>query len=67
MNGMTRKKLRIANAKRYTSEGVPRDPNEWTVNDWRELWRAMKRVVKTVGSRNKRRNHVLPKDVQTMH
>lgn len=53
MNGMKRKADRKRHAARYTSEGLPRDPNEWTVQDWASLWRAMKRVVRTVAKRHK--------------
>ena len=53
MNGMKRKADRLAKARRYTKDGMPRDANEWTVQDWADLWRAMRRVVRTVAKRHK--------------
>ena len=56
MNGMKTKAERTRHAKRYTSEGLPRDANEWTVADWADLWRAMRRVVRSVAKRHKAQN-----------
>lgn len=53
MNGMKRKADRLAKARRYTKDGLPRDANEWTVQDWADLWRAMRRVISSVGKRHK--------------
>lgn len=53
MNGMKRKAERIRHAARYTSEGLPRNANEWTVADWADLWRAMQNVKRKVKARHK--------------
>ena len=52
MNVMKRKQLRIWHAKRWTESGLPRDPNEWTEQDWRDLNEAMETVKTKVKARH---------------
>ncbi len=54
MNGMKANKSRLAYDKRYTQEGLPRDANEWTVQDWCDLWRSIKRATAKIRKRHKR-------------
>lgn len=36
MNGMKAKAKRKRHAEQLTEDGLPRDPNAWTADDWRE-------------------------------
>jgi len=53
MNGMKKKSLRLKHAAQFAANGLPRDPRFWTVDDWRDLHRAMKTVIKKVGKRHR--------------
>ncbi len=53
MNGMKAKKLRIAHDKRFTQDGLPRDKNDWTEDDWRDLHEALESVKRKVKERHK--------------
>ena len=49
---MKAKKLRRQHAVRFDENGLPRDANEWTEQDWRDLHEAMQRVIEKVGGRH---------------
>jgi len=51
MNGMARKKARKAHEAKY-SDGVPRDPRDWTVEDWNDLYKAMEWLKRRVAKRH---------------
>lgn len=51
---MRDKARRRAHAKRFTEDGLPRDANEWTEEDWRTLYEALETVTRKV-----RDNHEL--------
>jgi len=36
-----------------TKDGIPVDGNEWTEQDWSDLWQAMKRVRRRIASRHR--------------
>lgn len=58
MNGMAAKKQRLAHAKRFTEDGVPRDPGEWTERDWDSLYRAFEQAKKEIRGRHEQhRSH----------
>lgn len=48
VNGMKRKAQRRERAKRFTEDGLPRDANDWTEDDWRALHKAMEQVKEKV-------------------
>ena len=52
---MKDKARRRALAKKYTEDGLPRDSNEWTEEDWRDLHNALETIKKKVGQRHDRR------------
>lgn len=37
---------------KYDENGLPRDPRDWTEDDWRDLWEAMKTVTEKVSERH---------------
>ncbi len=53
MNGMKKKAERRERAKHYTEEGLPRDANAWTVQDWLDLYRGMEAIKKKIAARHK--------------
>lgn len=57
MNGMKAKKLRRQYAAQFTEDGLPRDPNAWTVKDWADLWRAIQEVKRKVKARHGKRTN----------
>jgi hypothetical protein len=52
MNGMQAKKIKRAHSARFTADGLPRDANAWTYDDWRDLWHAMQTVIVKVSKRH---------------
>lgn len=54
MNGMKRKAQERERARRYTPEGLPRDPLLWTVEDWRDLHNAIEEVKRKVAARHRK-------------
>lgn len=38
---------------RYDHDGVPVDPFDWTVEDWRTLWLGMGAVKKLIAARHR--------------
>lgn len=54
MNGMAAKKQRRDKAKRFTDDGVPRDPCEWTYEDWNDLFFAVAAAVKKIHKRHRK-------------
>lgn len=48
MNGMKGKKERREQAKRFTEDGLPRNPNDWTEDDWRALHVAMEAAKREI-------------------
>lgn len=55
MNGMRRNKLRREQAKRFTPDGLPRDPNAWTVEDFRDLYHAIEAAKAKIAARHRRK------------
>ncbi len=53
MNGMRDKKRRKQYAAQWTAEGLPRDPNAWTVEDWAAMWRFYQKMVSEVSEAHK--------------
>lgn len=53
MSGMQRKKQRRDHEKRLTEHGLPRDANDWTADDWRDLYLATEWVKRRVAARHK--------------
>ena len=51
-NGMKAKAERRKKAKRLTPDGLPRDANDWTEDDWRDLHVALERVKASVAARH---------------
>lgn len=49
---MREKKQRKQYAAQWTAEGLPRDPNAWTYDDWASLWRAYQQIVREVAGRH---------------
>lgn len=49
---MQAKKLKRDRARRFTESGLPRDPNEWTEDDWRDLNRAIEEIKAKVAARH---------------
>lgn len=54
MTGMQRKARERQRARQYTPDGLPRDPNAWTVQDWADLYRAVESVKRRVAARHQR-------------
>jgi hypothetical protein len=52
MNGMKAKAERRRHANQFTEDGIPRDANDWTEDDWRDLFMAMKWVQKRIRRRH---------------
>jgi sugar (pentulose or hexulose) kinase len=52
MNQKHKRRLR-----KLTEDGLPRDANEWTEDDWRELWRLYREAVRRIGERHKEREN----------
>lgn len=38
---------------RLDADGVPIDPNDWTVEDWRTLWEGIRAIKATIAARHK--------------
>lgn len=49
---MKAKAARRRYAARYDENGVPRDVNDWTIQDWKDLHEAMQTVIRKVGERH---------------
>ncbi len=56
MNGMQKKAERLKRERLFTRDNIPRNAADWTVEDWRDLHRALEKVKRLVGARHKRRN-----------
>ncbi len=52
MNGMKAKAERMKHAKRLTAEGLPRDANAWTPEDWRDLYLALEVAKAKIAKRH---------------
>lgn len=53
MNGMKAKKQRRDHDRLFDAAGLPRDPNEWTVEDWMDLHAALEWVRRRVAERHR--------------
>ena len=53
MNGMKAKKQRHDHAKRFTADGLPRDPRKYTVEDWRDVFETVEALRKRIAERHK--------------
>jgi hypothetical protein len=53
MNGMKEKAARRENQKRMTVEGLPRDANDWTEEDWADLHHAIEHIKEKVAARHR--------------
>ncbi len=54
MNGMKAKAARRRKMIRLTAEGLPRDPNDWDVDDWADLHKAIEKIKAKVRARHAR-------------
>jgi hypothetical protein len=61
MNGMKAKKLRKQHAIRFDENGLPRDANEWTYEDWRDLHNALETIKANVSKRHEAKRKELSK------
>lgn len=57
MNGMKEKSDRRKKSIRYTEDGLPRDVNDWTVEDWIDLHKGMEAIKRKI-----RQRHATKKD-----
>jgi nucleotidyltransferase/DNA polymerase involved in DNA repair len=48
MNQRVKRQLR-----KFSEDGLPRDANDWTVDDWRDLWRAYRQAVRRIAKRHR--------------
>jgi hypothetical protein len=53
MNGMKAKKLQREKNKHFTEDCLPRDANDWTVEDWIDLHESLETVKLKVKARHK--------------
>lgn len=54
MNGMKKKSQRRKRSARFTEDGIPRDPNEWSAEDWASLHRAVEQAKKEISERHRK-------------
>lgn len=53
-NGMKLKAARRKLAKHRTEDGLPRDPNAWVKDDWRDLHNAMEAAKRAIAKRHRK-------------
>ncbi len=52
MNGMKAKAARLKERQRFTDEGLPRNPNDWLEEDWRDLHEAIEEIKAKIKRRH---------------
>ena len=45
--------VRRQRAVRLDKDGVPEDANDWTVEDWTDLWHGIQRIKKKIAARHR--------------
>lgn len=64
MNGMQSKAARRRWAAQWTENNLPKDTNKWTINDWRDLWIAMRDAAKKIAARHKEERELCQPNVE---
>lgn len=54
MNGMKAKAERLKHDRLFTRDGIPRNAIDWTVEDWRDLHRAIEKVKRSISKRHRK-------------
>lgn len=57
MNGMQSKAARRRYAAAWSEDGLPKDASAWTIQDWKDLWEAMRTAAKKIAARHKEKRH----------
>lgn len=55
MNGMKRKAERKRQAKQFTPDGLPRNANDYSVDDWRTIHTHLEAIKREIAARHRRK------------